>query len=103
MIKKFKSRYGDERILTLLEDGSYKVEGRTLYTRHGDGLFDFEGGPCYMVGDRLLDVDDEVIIESLQVDQSVDKEDYAAVIIKTRNAKRGKSKIRWWKLNKKIF
>jgi hypothetical protein len=94
MIKKFKSRYGDERILTLLEDGSYKVEGRTLYTRHGDGLFDFEGGPCYMVGDRLLDVDDEVIIESLTIDQSVDKEDYAAVIIKTRNAKRGKSKIR---------
>jgi hypothetical protein len=94
MVKKFKSRYGDERILTLLEDGSYKVEGRTLYTRHGDGLFDFEGGPCYMVGDRLLDVDDEVIIESLTIDQSVDKEDYAAVIIKTRNAKRGKSKIR---------
>jgi hypothetical protein len=93
MVKKFKSRYGDERILTLLEDGSYKVEGRTLYTRHGDGLFDFEGGPCYMVGDRLLDVDDEVIIESLTIDQNVDKEDYAAVIIKTRNAKRGKSKI----------
>jgi len=94
MVKKFKSRYGDERILTLLENGSYKVEGRTLYTRHGDGLFDFEGGPCYMVGDRLLDIDDEVIIESLTIDQSVDKEDYAAVIIKTRNAKRGKSKIR---------
>jgi len=46
-----------------------------------------------MVGDRLLDVDDEVIIESLKVDQSVDKEDYAAVIINTRKAKRGKSKI----------
>ena len=93
MVKKFKSRYGDERILTLLEDGSYKVEGRTLYSRHGDGLFDFEGGPCYMVGDRLLGVDDEVIIESLKVDQSIVKEDYAAVIIKTRKAKRGKSKI----------
>ena len=95
MIKKFKSRYGDERILTLLENGSYKVEGRTLYTRHGDGLFDFEGGPCYMVGDRLLDVDDEVIIDSLKIDHSIVKENYAAVIIKTRNAKRGKSKLRW--------
>jgi len=93
MVKRFKSRYGDVRILTLLEDGSYKVEGRTLYTRHGDGLFDFEGGPCYMVGDRLLDVDDDVIIESLTIDKSVDKEDYAAVIINTRKAKRGKSKI----------
>tara|TARA_R110000868_G_scaffold301886_1_gene562383 strand:+ start:13 stop:294 length:282 start_codon:yes stop_codon:yes gene_type:complete len=93
MVKKFKSRYGDERILTLLEDGSYKVEGRTLYTRHGDGLFDFEGGPCYMVGDRLLDVDDEVIIDSITIDQNIVKEDYAAVIITTRKAKRGKSKI----------
>jgi hypothetical protein len=93
MVKKFKSRYGDERIITLLEDGSYKVEGRTLYTRHGDGLFDFEGGPCYMVGDRLLNVNDEVIIESLTIDQSIVKEDYAAIIIKTRKAKRGKSKI----------
>jgi len=92
MVKKFNSRYGDERIITLLEDGSYKVEGRTRYTRYGDGLFDFEGGPCYMVGDRLLDVDDEVIIESLKIDQSVDKEDYAAVIIFTRKVKRGKSK-----------
>jgi hypothetical protein len=93
MVKKFKSRYGDERVLTLLEDGSYKVEGRSLYTRHGDGLFDFEGGPCYMVGDRLLDVDDEVIIDSLKIDHSVVKENYAAVIIKTRKEKRGKSKI----------
>lgn len=92
MVKKFKSRYGDERILTLLEDGSYKIEGRSLYTRHGDGLFDFEGGPCIMVGDRLLGVDDEVIIDSLKIDESVVDKDYAAVIIKTRNAKRGKSK-----------
>ena len=91
MLKKFKSRYGDERILTLLEDGSYKVEGRTLYTRHGDGLFDFEGGPCLMVGDRLDHADDEVIIDSLKIDESVVDKDYAAVIIKTRKAKRGKS------------
>jgi uncharacterized protein YxjI len=94
MIKKIRSRYGDERIITLLEDGSYKVEGKSLYTRHGVDLFDFEGGPCYIVGDKLLDVDDEVIIDSLKIDQSIVKENYAAVIITTRNAKRGKSKIR---------
>jgi hypothetical protein len=92
MVKKFKSRYGDERILTLLEDGSYKIEGRSLYTRHGDGLFDFEGGPCLMVGDRLLGIDDEVIIESLKIDETVVDNNYAAVIISTRKAKRGKSK-----------
>jgi hypothetical protein len=87
MVKRFKSRYGDERILTLLKDGSYKIEGRSLYTRHGDGLFDFEGGPCLMVGDRLLDVDDEVIIDSLKIDDSVVDSDYAAVIITTRKKK----------------
>lgn len=67
MVKKIKSRYGDERIITLLEDGSYKVEGRSLYSRFGDGLFDFEGGPCFIVGDRLLDVEDNVIIESIKI------------------------------------
>jgi hypothetical protein len=92
MVKKFKSRYGDERILTLLEDGSYRVEGRTLYTRHAEGMIDFEGGPCYMVGDRLDHVDDEVIIDSLKIDESVVDKDYAAVIIKTRKAKRGKAR-----------
>ena len=54
MIKKFKSRYGDERTITLLEDGSYKVEGRSLYTLHGDGLFDFEGGPYLSAGDPFI-------------------------------------------------
>ena len=67
MVKKVKSRYGDERIITLLEDGSYKVEGRSLYSRFGDGLFDFEGGPCFIVVDRLLDVEDDVIIESIKI------------------------------------
>lgn len=92
MVKKIKSRYGDERIITLLEDGSYRVEGRSLYTRHGDGLFDFEGGPCYMVGDRLLDVKDSVIIDSLKIDENVVDKNHAAVIIKTRKIKSGKSK-----------
>ena len=67
MVKKIKSRYGDERIITLLEDGSYKVEGRSMYSRFGDGLFDFEGGPCFIVGDRLLDVKGDVIIESIKI------------------------------------
>lgn len=88
MVKKFKSRYGDERIITLLEDGRYRVEGRTLYTRHGDGLFDFEGGPCYIVGDRLLDVEDNLIIEKLEIDESIVADSYAGVIITARKAKR---------------
>ena len=67
MIKKIYSRYGVERIITPLDDGSYKVEGESLYSRFGEGLFDFEGGPCFMVGDRMLDVDEPMLIESIQV------------------------------------
>jgi hypothetical protein len=91
MVKKFKSRYGDERIITLLEDGSYRVEGRTLFTRHAEGMVDFEGGPCLMVGDRLDYVDDELVIESLAIDEKRTVGDYATVVITTKHAKRGKS------------
>jgi hypothetical protein len=76
MVKKLKSRYGDERIITLLEDGRYRIEGRSLYTRHGDGLFDFEGGPCLMVGDRFLDIDESVVADN-----------YAGAIITVRKVK----------------
>jgi hypothetical protein len=95
MIKKFKSRYGDERTLTLLTDGSYKIEGRSLYTRHGDGLFDFEGGPCYIVGDRLLEVDGNLIIESVKSVETT-QENWAAVIVTT---KKGKTNV---KVSKKL-
>ena len=81
MVKKIKSRYGDERIISITEDGRYKIKGRSLYTRHGDGLFDFEGGPCYIVGDRLLDVDDFLIIEKVEIDQNIVEKNYAGVIL----------------------
>ena len=87
MVKKFKSRYGDERIITLLEDGRYRIEGRSLYTRHGDGLFDFEGGPCLMVGDRLLDVEDNVVIKKIEIDNSIVADNYAGAIITVRKVK----------------
>lgn len=89
MVKKFKSRYGDERTLTLLEDGSYRVEGRSLYSRHGDGLFDFEGGPCYIVGDRLLDVEDDLVIESVKAEDS-NMKDHVCCIITVRKVNSGK-------------
>ena len=88
MVKKFKSRYGDERIITLLEDGRYRVEGRTLYTRHGDGLFDFEGGPCYIVGDRLLEVSNTPVIEKVEIDESVVADNYAGVILTVKKGKK---------------
>lgn len=90
MVKKLKSRYGDERIITLLEDGRYRIEGRSLYTRHGDGLFDFEGGPCLMVGDRFFDTGNNVIIENIEIDESVVADNYAGAIITVRKVSNGK-------------
>jgi hypothetical protein len=89
MVKRIKSRYGDERIISITEDGRYKVQGRSLYTRHGDGLFDFEGGPCYIVGDRLLDIDNTPIIEKIEIDKDIVEKNYAGCIItvKEKNVK----------------
>jgi hypothetical protein len=33
-----------------------------------DGLFDFEGGPCYMVGDRFYEGVGDLIIDSVKAD-----------------------------------
>lgn len=87
MVKKVYSRYGDERIISITEDGRYKVKGRSLYTRHGDGLFDFEGGPCYIVGDRLLDIDNTPIIKKIEIDQDIVEKNYAGVILTVQNRK----------------
>jgi len=95
MVKKFKSRYGDDRIITKRDDGTYTIEGRTLFSRGGEDMFDFEGGPCIMVGDRLLDTVndvDDVIVESITIDSTVVEENYARIIITTKNIKRGKNK-----------
>lgn len=95
MVKTFKSRYGDERILRKRKDGNYTLEGRTLFSRSGNGLFDFEGGPCIMVGARLLDIVndvDDVIIESVTIDGTIVEENYMRVIITTKPIKKGKNK-----------
>lgn len=87
MVKKIKSRYGEERIMTLLEDGTYRVEGRSLYSRFGEGLFDFEGGPCFMAGDMLLDVEEPLIIESIEVVHDT-PEGVAACILHVKKEKK---------------
>jgi hypothetical protein len=48
-----------------------------------------------MVGDRLLDTVndvDDVMVESITIDSTVVEENYARIIITTKNIKRGKSK-----------
>lgn len=46
----FFSRYGQKRTLTKIGEGSYIIEGKTNYTRAGEGMIDFEGGPFILKG-----------------------------------------------------
>jgi len=55
VLHSFKSRYGDERTLSRVDDHTLIVEGPSHYTRgssDGDGnvMADFEGGPFLMRG-----------------------------------------------------
>lgn len=53
-----KSRYNEKRYVKLVDQnlGIFCVSGSSAYFRFGDGLFDFDGGPCYMVGDSFEDM-----------------------------------------------
>ena len=50
IISTFKSRYGDTRTVTQVDESTLILEGTTMYTRGSDGddgqlMVDFEGGP----------------------------------------------------------
>lgn len=51
------SRYGDKRtiecVVSSVEKCIFKVYGKSQFCRQGEGMFDFEGGPCLMVGDAF--------------------------------------------------
>jgi hypothetical protein len=51
---KFGSRYGSPRTATLVSEEKgeavFLVQGQSYFTRGGDGMFDFEGGPFYCIG-----------------------------------------------------
>ena len=66
------SRYGDSRVISQIATNTYRVEGHSLYTRGAtreDGvmeMFDFEGGPCYVLGQRFPLKDSSTVITELR-------------------------------------
>ena len=52
---KIQSRYGEIRNIDLLDQdrGIFCMHGLSNFTRGGDGMFDFEGGPMLMVGEEF--------------------------------------------------
>ena len=45
------SRYGKKRTITQVGVRTFLVAGESRYMRGSEDMFDFEGGPCYVVGD----------------------------------------------------
>jgi len=85
IIDQFKSRYGQIRIITEQPDGSFTVEGSTLYYRcgadeNGNGLWmvDFEGGPFIAIGDPLLGHKNYGIIKNIEILED-DRKEYLKV------------------------
>ena len=59
------SRYGDKRTIECVDpkQGIFKVYGKSCFARQADGMFDFEGGPMFLVGEQFYGLGDIVGIE----------------------------------------
>lgn len=49
------SRYGDTRTIECVDpkQGIFVMYGKSIFTRGGEGMFDFEGGPILQVGEQF--------------------------------------------------
>jgi hypothetical protein len=86
---KIKSRYGQKRTVTQINDNQFIVEGDAGYLRIGFEIdpsnptyADFEGGPFLHIG---YDFFGKGIVKEIQIIDS-DKEDYAMVKVTVDNA-----------------
>lgn len=82
----FKSRYNDLRIVTETAPNTYRIEGKSLFTRGGGDagyqMFDFEGGPFIETGMPLSLLIDNAKGTVRQITPiPTGKPDYAAVEI----------------------
>ena len=85
------SRQGDVRIISQIGETTYVVEGVSLYSRGASddqgqmSLFDFEGGPCYVVGQRFPFQDSANVIKTLKANPNQVR-NYASVIVTVAKA-----------------
>lgn len=75
------SRYGQKRTITQVGVRTFLVAGESKYMRGAEDMFDFEGGPCYFVGQDFYG---SVIVDIRPVEHGVlitveeDKDDRVA-------------------------
>ena len=90
-IGRCKSRHGDVRIISQIGETTYVVEGVSLYSRGASDeqgqmtMFDFEGGPCYVVGQRFPFQDSANVIKTLKANPNQVR-NYASVIVTVAKA-----------------
>lgn len=71
-----KNRYGNDRVITKLDDKRIRVMGESLFSRIAEDenknitMFDFEGGPCLNLGGKIKFMGSEFKIESIQPEKS---------------------------------
>jgi hypothetical protein len=81
-----KSRYGDTRLIHQIGANTYLIEGHARYCRGAvdekgnQTMFDFEGGPCYVLGHKFPFEDSPTAIVKLR-SRATNKEDWASVVV----------------------
>ncbi len=73
------SRYGDLRTIRPIDiaNGVFKVMGKSLFSRGGEGMYDFEGGPLLMIGEQFYSLGTIAALQSIP--SNVDG--YCAVLV----------------------
>ena len=81
-----KNRYGVDRVYEKLDSTRIRVMGESLLSRGSQDeegnqiMFDFEGGPCFNVGGKILYIGMEYEITSLK-SEPIKEENVASVVV----------------------
>jgi hypothetical protein len=98
---KINSRYGVPRSVVLIDPdrGVFKITGESLYSRGGEDMFDFEGGPFYMVGEQFFDIGEIVSVEPFPTPTPIDENarPVASVLVSINYNKRGLKETKKWR------
>jgi len=90
------NRYGKLRTIrpTDIANGVFKVMGKSLYSRGGEGMYDFEGGPFLMVGEPFYGLGTIAALQSI----ASGYDGYCAVLVTVDyNEKSASEAMKWQK------
>lgn len=83
----FRSRYGQQRVVTQINESQYTLEGPTHFTRAAGNdtieYFDFEGGPDLWLGMKMsfLEIKDDARKITKIESTKTEEDNYAKVVL----------------------